>query len=88
MKIQLFFLILFIYSNAFASGKSSPPTPFIDKRACLFECCRYGDWIAKTDMDLTSLIDGSDSVDRVSTGEKIKALTGEVYTIPNEVEVI
>lgn len=27
-------------------------------------------------------------VERVSAGEKIKALTGEVYTIPNEVEVI
>jgi len=88
MKIELFFLILFICSNAFTSDKSFPTTPFIDKGACPFECCRYGDWIAKTAMDLTSNINGSDIVERVSAGEKIKALTGEVYTIPNEVEVI
>ena len=80
--------MLLISNNAFASSAPLPPTPFIDKGACPPECCKYGDWIANSDMDLSSLINGARIVDRIFTNEKVKALTGEVHTIPNEVEVI
>lgn len=67
---------------------SRPNSPFIDTQACPFECCKYGDWIAKSELELMDRVDGTKTIARVTAGEKIQALTGEVHTSPNEVEVI
>lgn len=87
MKIvnQLFFLALGFSSIAYSK---LPPSPFKDVGACPFECCRYGDWTAKEDIELKDQINGRSIVGKIKHGEKIKALNGEVHTIPNVVEVI
>lgn len=87
MKIikLLFFLTLGFTSVAYSE---SPPSPYKDLGACPFECCRYGDWTAKVDIELKDQINGKVVVGKIKRGEKIKAITGEVHTTPNVVEAI
>ena len=63
-------------------------SPFIDKSACPFECCKYGNWTTKSALDLTDSVNGKKIIAKLAAGEKIQSLTGEVHTFPNEVEVI
>lgn len=75
--MNAFQLILIVGSISFASVESSLPSQFIDKGACPFECCTYGNWIAKSDIDIVNIIGDTKPSERVLAGEKIKALTGE-----------
>ena len=44
----LWFVSLFIVLIALSAfGQKPPPLPYIDKRACPFECCTYRLWKAK-----------------------------------------
>jgi hypothetical protein len=88
MKIIIVAVVCLFNLLSMAQGKAKPPSPFIDVGACPFECCKYGEWVAKTVIELQDKVDGSIIVGKVNPGEKVVALTGEVRTIPTVVEVL
>lgn len=85
---KFLFIVLFFSITCFAENNPVPPKVFIDKGACPFECCKYGEWVAKTDIDLKDKIDGQSVIEKIKNNEKVHAITGEVHTIPNAVEII
>jgi hypothetical protein len=56
----------------------------INKGACPFECCQYGEWIALQQMniDFFDSPNGKSVKEIIRKGEKIDALTGEVHSFP------
>ena len=89
MNRYFFIFILIVLSSSVAlSAPNSPPNPFIDVGACPFECCKYGNWTSKSGLDLVSQIGEKKTIGHITSGEKVTALTGEVHTVPNKVEVI
>jgi hypothetical protein len=64
------------------AGKQKPPSVYIDKGACPFECCTYREWVARTDVTLLDSPNGKRVVARVKKGERVAALTGEVHSVP------
>lgn len=84
-----FFIVLgVIYFSANLFAQSLPPKIYIDKGACPFECCIYRDWTVNQNTPLLDQPNGKKIVGRVKKGEKIKALTGEVHTVPQTLEVV
>ena len=71
-------------------GASAPPPEFyIDQGACPFECCTYGTWRAKSDTPLLAEPKaGSKQVASVPKGVSVRALTGEVQTVPGLLTVV
>lgn len=67
------------------TSNSAPPTPYIDKGACPFECCTYRDWIANDGIALVDQPNGKRIVGRIRKGEKVQAVTGEVHGTPMRV---
>lgn len=65
----------------------TPPSVFIDKGACPFECCTYGEWTVEKDVDLLDEINGRKVVARAKKGEIVRGVTGEVHTIPLKIKV-
>jgi len=58
-----------------------PPERFVDKGACPFECCTYGDWRARRAVSLVAEPRaGSAPVGTIARGAKVRAITGEVQT--------
>jgi hypothetical protein len=68
---------------------AEPPTFYIDRGACPFECCTYGTWRAKTDTRLFAEPKlKSQQVGSVPKGTSVQALTGEVHTVPGKLKVL
>jgi hypothetical protein len=67
---------------------SVPPSPYIDKGACPFECCTYRNWTASQGIALVDQPNGKKIVARIHKGEKVQALTGEVHCIPLRVVAV
>jgi hypothetical protein len=59
-----------------------PPSIHVDKGACPFECCTYREWVARTDITLVNVPDGSKALGQIKKGEKVLALTGEIHSVP------
>jgi hypothetical protein len=59
-----------------------PPTPYIDKGVCPFECCTYRDWTVNEGVVLVDQPNGKRIVARIHKGEIVQAITGEVHSIP------
>lgn len=68
-----------------AAGGQAPPSVYIDKGACPFECCTYREWTAQSDIALLDRPDGKQYVGRIKKGSKVLALTGEVHSAPRRV---
>jgi len=61
---------------------SQPPTVYIDKGACPFECCTYTEWGVEADAKLYREPHSSDVVGLIKKGENVDGLTGEVHVDP------
>ncbi len=81
-------LFMALSLSAFSSQTNSPPKKYIDKGACPFECCVYRDWTVEADTNLFNEPDGKVTVGEIKKGAKIKAITGEVHTVPQRLEVV
>lgn len=68
--------------TAQTTGEQKPPSVYIDKGACPFECCTYREWVARTDVVLLEGPNGKTVVGQVKKGERVLALTGEVHSVP------
>ncbi len=61
----------------------APEAPYIQKGACPFEGCAYGDWVAIEDMDVYGEPDTSSAVTgRIRFGDTVRARTGQVHVTP------
>ena len=69
-------------STARSTEEQKPPSVYIDKGACPFECCTYREWVARTDVTLLDSPNGKGVVGQFKKGEKVLALTGEVHSVP------
>jgi len=85
-------LVFILFSGALAANagtpqhqpakEQAPPSPYIDKGACPFECCTYRGWTANQEIALVDQPNGKKVVARLHKGEKVQGLTGEVHSIP------
>ena len=85
--LVFFFLLGFLAVNAGTpqnqpTTESAPPSPFIDKGACPFECCTYREWTANQEISLLDQPNGKKVVTQLHKGEKVQGVTGEVHSIP------
>lgn len=64
-----------------AAGQTAPPSPYIAKGVCPFECCQYRDWTALQAITLYDKPNGK-AIGALKKGEIVKALTGEVHSKP------
>jgi hypothetical protein len=64
-----------------------PPVAYVAKPACPFECCGFGRWSVLQDTTLYDSPRGTRVIGRVSKGERVEALTGEVHLRPLPVRV-
>jgi hypothetical protein len=64
-----------------ATRVAKPPAVYVDKGACPFECCQYGEWTARQPAPAyAEPVENAPPVATVTTGTKILAVTGEVRT--------
>lgn len=69
-----------LFTNA-ALGQEKPPLPYIDKGACPFECCVYGEW--RANKPVTAYVEPKDKAGKAFTilkGQQVTAETGFVVT--------
>jgi hypothetical protein len=67
------------------ANEQAPPSPYIDKGACPFECCTYREWTAKEAIALVDQPNGKRAVAQLHKGEKVQGVTGEVHSVPSRV---
>ena len=71
--------------TARAADDLKPPSIYVDKGACPFECCTYREWVARTDLTLVDSPDGKKVVAQIKKGENVLALTGEIHSVPLQI---
>jgi hypothetical protein len=59
-----------------------PPSPYVDKGACPFECCSYKHWAVRDSVQLWDRPNGKQEVASLQKGEVVDGLTGEVISEP------
>jgi hypothetical protein len=64
-----------------AEISGSPPSLYVSKGACPFECCVYRDWTANRDVPLFDHPDGR-PIGQVREHDVVSARTGEIRTHP------
>ena len=73
--------ILFVLALPSLQKSDAPKLPFIDRNACPFECCNYGEWVAQVaQRAYKSLSKESGIAFTVGPGETVYALTGLIIT--------
>jgi hypothetical protein len=90
MITRTLFFLLFSALLAASAGtpqhppakEQAPPSPYIDKGACPFECCTYREWAAKEVIALVDQPNGKKVVAQLHKGEKVQGVTGEVHSTP------
>ena len=83
MKNKIIIVLLSFLFCSFISihADEMPPLPFVDKDACPFECCQYGDWVSIQEFKAyKEPKNDSTIVYVINEGEKVEALTGIVIT--------
>jgi len=64
-------------------GSGQELQPYVDRGACPGECCRYGKWRALADVMLyDEPAENAEEIGVVPGGRRVRALTGEVHTVP------
>jgi hypothetical protein len=82
------FLVALAAVGGGAQAAPKPPAVYVDKGACPGECCSYGrDWAVAEETKLYDRPEGRKAIGRLAKGEKARAVTGEVHTRPNRLEV-
>lgn len=69
-------------------ARKGPPDIYVAKNACPFECCTFREWTVKTSVDLLDKPNGNTIVTRLSPGQKVSGVTGEVHVKPRPAGVV
>jgi hypothetical protein len=79
LRMARWFLIM--TASGLAQTAQPPKLPYFDWKACPFETCRYGQWIARNPVAVYNTWKEPRSVvAQISQGEKALAITGVVIT--------
>ncbi len=82
-KSGIMVIVLLISIPCWADRPPPPPTPYVIKGACPFECCTYRTWSVEASTTLYSQPDRkSKVVGKVKAHESVDAITGEVHATP------
>jgi hypothetical protein len=81
-------LILMLFVIVQVRGtRQEPPLPYVDRGACPFECCQYGDWVARRRVVVREFYDEhrpgvklSRQVSVIQVAAHVVAMTGVVVT--------
>jgi len=85
--ITISFSIIILCLTNFARAESLP-VPYVAKGACPFEGCTYGIWYVLKDTYVYEKPDKKSlEIGQVKQGEKVRAVTGNVYVIPGRAKV-
>jgi len=86
-KQEILPIIVLLLSSSLACADEQPAF-YIDKGACPFECCTYGNWVAKREIKLYTGPDKHSAIaGTVMEGATVHAQTGEVQTKPGKLIV-
>jgi hypothetical protein len=79
LMLSWVFLIPPVTAN---SASVLPPTRYIDRGACPFECCTYRNWKTEKPVTLVDRPEGKKKVATVTKGQTVRGVTGEVISMP------
>jgi hypothetical protein len=79
LVIAVFFMVA--VETAEAKSSSSPPSLYVSKGACPFECRVYREWTANRDVELMDH-PGGKPIAQIRKREIVSARTGEIRTHP------
>lgn len=65
-----------------------PPSEYLAKDVCPFECCTYREWTVEKNVTLFDLPRGSKNTSELKQGEKVNGVTGQVYVRPTAVGIV
>jgi hypothetical protein len=81
--------LITIIGLANLTNAESLQLPYVQKGACPFEGCTYGIWDTLKDTYIYKKPDkNSGQIGQIPRGEKLRAVTGDVYVIPGRAKVI
>ena len=83
-------LLSFLFAGSMAAAQDiKPPTPYLDRGACPFECCTYRRWTVEADTVVYKQRSETSGVAfRVKKGDHVTGVTGIVVTLkPGKVVV-
>ena len=75
---------MFATAPALPAGLTSP---WVDHGVCPGECCTYREWSARTPVEILDAPQGSRVLSRLGLGDKVQALTGDVWVTPRPARV-
>jgi hypothetical protein len=79
--ILILFVTFMVSALGFGQRAPQPPTPYVDRGACPFECCTYRSWtVDKPTAIRAGMSDGSPLIYQLKRGEKVTGVTGVVIT--------
>lgn len=88
LLISIVFVIIMFCLTSVAEADPLP-VPYVKKGACPFEGCTYGNWDVLKDTYVYEKADqNSRKIGSLQHGEKVRALTGDVYVIPGRANII
>lgn len=70
------------------SADELPPSPYVSKNVCPFECCSYGTWSAIEDVTIFASPGSREEVGIAQKGEAVESVTGDVHLTPIPVAVV
>lgn len=70
---------MFCLSNALGFAQEAPPLPLIQRDACPFECCQFGQWIARSQIPVYKGEDDTSVVATLAEGDSFQAVTGNLH---------
>lgn len=80
----LLVLLILLAPLRLSFSQQAPPRFFNDKGACPFECCTYRRWKTEKTTKLYERPDArSKQIGSVIAGSRVRAVTGEVHTVPS-----
>jgi len=88
-RISVLTLLALVSIVPAALAQSKPPSVYVDRGACPFECCTYRTW--KTEKDTTAYAQPNKNSRRVGVLKartRVVAITGEVRTWPGKFSIV
>jgi len=88
-RVSVLTLLALVSIVPIVLAQSKPPSVYVDRGACPFECCTYRTW--KTEKDTTAYAQPNKKSRRVGilkARTKVVAITGEVRTWPGKFSII
>jgi hypothetical protein len=82
-------LLMLIFLPGLAKSQNLIKFPYIQKRVCPFECCRFGKWTAKSALDVYANEGDTTKVKfTISAGDSFLAVSGNVHIMKPGIVIV